>query len=245
MNTYRRPPSGGKGAASSQLQTQPSAATVASLSSRHQQPLASSRLQQDASLCARSSRADRGAGFHQQTASSRSSFVPLNVFAPAQVRSCVRVMLAAQPPPAVGVLSDSSVCGLQETVDSATSSDSSLDIPASPVQLPHIPPVSIAAIAAPVAADMQQMNANLRSIAGDRDPALQAAADQIFGAGGKQLRPMIVFLVARATAALAGLRCGCGLRLPAAYMHGVVPTVGSCLRAMNMPQPLLLQLVSL
>ena len=66
--------------------------------------------------------------------------------------------------------------------------------------------MSIAAIAAPVAADMQQMNANLRSIAGDRDPALQAAADQIFGAGGKKLRPMIVFLVARATAALAGLR---------------------------------------
>ncbi len=94
----------------------------------------------------------------------------------------------------------------QETVDSVSSSDSSLDIPASPLQLPHIPPVSIAAIAAPVAADMQQMNANLRSIAGDRDPALQAAADQIFGAGGKKLRPMIVFLVARATAALAGLR---------------------------------------
>ena len=93
-------------------------------------------------------------------------------------------------------------------MDSATSSDSSLDIPASPIQLPHIPPVSIAAIVAPVAADMQQMNANLRSIAGDRDPALQAAADQIFAAGGKKLRPMIVFLIARATAALAGLRCG-------------------------------------
>ena len=105
MNTFRRPPSGGKGAASSQLQTQANAATVASLSSRHQQPLLSSRLQQDASLCARSSRADRGAGFHQQSANSRSSFVPLNVFAPAQVRLCVRVMLAAQPTPAASIAS--------------------------------------------------------------------------------------------------------------------------------------------
>jgi len=118
---------------------------------------------------------------------------------------------------------------VQETVDSATSSDSSLDIPASPVQLPHIPPVSIAAIAAPVVADMQQMNANLRSIASDRDPALQAAADQIFGAGGKQLRPMIVFLVARATAALAGLRCGLQHQAPAcARIACLDPAISSC-----------------
>lgn len=59
---------------------------------------------------------------------------------------------------------------------------------------------------APVAADMEQMNANLRGIVGDRHPMLQAAAEQIFGAGGKRLRPAIVFLVARATAELEGLR---------------------------------------
>ncbi len=137
---------------------------------------------------------------------------------------------------------------VQETVDSATSSDSSLDIPASPVQLPHIPPVSIAAIAAPVVADMQQMNANLRSIAGDRDPALQAAADQIFGAGGKQLRPMIVFLVARATAALAGLRCGLQHQAPAcARITCLDPAISSCPCVRSCPnhRPLLLQSVSM
>uniref|UniRef100_A0A383WLT2 Solanesyl diphosphate synthase n=1 Tax=Tetradesmus obliquus TaxID=3088 RepID=A0A383WLT2_TETOB len=52
---------------------------------------------------------------------------------------------------------------------------------------------------------MVQMNRNLRNIVGERHPMLMAAADQIFGAGGKKLRPMIVFLVARATANLAGM----------------------------------------
>lgn len=53
---------------------------------------------------------------------------------------------------------------------------------------------------------MVQMNSNLRHIVGDRSPMLMAAADQIFGAGGKKLRPMIVFLVARATAHMAGMQ---------------------------------------
>jgi all-trans-nonaprenyl-diphosphate synthase len=53
---------------------------------------------------------------------------------------------------------------------------------------------------------MLQMNHNLRHIVGDRSPMLMAAADQIFGAGGKKLRPMIVFLVARATAHMAGMK---------------------------------------
>jgi len=61
-------------------------------------------------------------------------------------------------------------------------------------------------IVEPVAADMDTMNQNLRSIVGDRHPMLLAAADQIFGAGGKKLRPMIVLLMARATAEMAGLR---------------------------------------
>ena len=61
-------------------------------------------------------------------------------------------------------------------------------------------------ILAPVREDMEQMAVNLRNIVGDRHPLLLAAADQIFGAGGKKLRPAIVFLVARATAELMGLR---------------------------------------
>lgn len=66
-------------------------------------------------------------------------------------------------------------------------------------------PTSIAEIMDPVALDMEQMRVNLRNVVGDRHPMLMAAADQIFGAGGKRLRPMVVFLVARATAQGMGL----------------------------------------
>lgn len=62
-------------------------------------------------------------------------------------------------------------------------------------------------LAAPVAADMKKMNENLLSVVGDRHPMLMAAAQQIFGAGGKKLRPMLVFLVAHATAKAGGLTC--------------------------------------
>lgn len=55
-------------------------------------------------------------------------------------------------------------------------------------------------VVAPVQVDMEQMNTNLRNVVGNRHPMLMAAAEQIFGAGGKKLRPVIVFLVARATA---------------------------------------------
>lgn len=63
----------------------------------------------------------------------------------------------------------------------------------------------IAQITAPVADDMEQMRMNLRDIIGRKNPLLLAAADQIFGAGGKRLRPVLVFLVARATAKLQGM----------------------------------------
>ncbi|KAI8472316.1 MAG: chloroplast Clp protease [Monoraphidium minutum] len=52
---------------------------------------------------------------------------------------------------------------------------------------------------------MRIMNERLRSIVGERHPVLLAAADQIFGAGGKKLRPMTVLLMARATMELGGL----------------------------------------
>lgn len=66
--------------------------------------------------------------------------------------------------------------------------------------------MSSAEILGPVREDMNQMAENLRNIVGNRHPLLLAAADQIFGAGGKKLRPAIVFLVARATAELMGHR---------------------------------------
>jgi all-trans-nonaprenyl-diphosphate synthase len=78
-----------------------------------------------------------------------------------------------------------------------------------PQQLPSLqrptPAQLLQEIVAPVGEDMRVLNANLRAIVGDRHPMLLAAADQIFGAGGKKLRPMIVLLMARATAELGGL----------------------------------------
>ncbi|KAL3133887.1 hypothetical protein ABBQ32_008346 [Trebouxia sp. C0010 RCD-2024] len=72
--------------------------------------------------------------------------------------------------------------------------------------------VSTTQILAPVKADMEAMNANLRSIVGGRHPLLVQAADQIFGAGGKKLRPAIVFLAARAT-------CACTARTDLTQQH--------------------------
>ena len=58
---------------------------------------------------------------------------------------------------------------------------------------------------APVLEDMKRLDMSLRNIVGERHPMLMAAAEQIFGAGGKRIRPMLVLLVARATAQLGGL----------------------------------------
>ncbi|KAG9149132.1 hypothetical protein Leryth_010722 [Lithospermum erythrorhizon] len=57
-----------------------------------------------------------------------------------------------------------------------------------------------------VADDLHLLNKNLKSIVGAENPVLMSAAEQIFGAGGKRMRPAMVFLVARATAKMAGLR---------------------------------------
>jgi hypothetical protein len=65
--------------------------------------------------------------------------------------------------------------------------------------------VSSSEILAPVREDMEQLTVNLKAVVGERSNLLKAAADQIFGAGGKKLRPAIVFMVSRATAKYAGL----------------------------------------
>ena len=67
---------------------------------------------------------------------------------------------------------------------------------------------SLDAITAPVREDLAACNANLMNVVGQRHPMLMAAAERIFGAGGKKLRPVLCFLVARATAQACGLRCG-------------------------------------
>lgn len=67
------------------------------------------------------------------------------------------------------------------------------------------PEANIGTIMLPVQEDMKQLEQNLRNVVGERHPMLMAAADQIFGAGGKKLRPMVVLLVARATYPVTGM----------------------------------------
>ncbi|MGK7888939.1 MAG: solanesyl diphosphate synthase [Leptolyngbyaceae cyanobacterium] len=51
----------------------------------------------------------------------------------------------------------------------------------------------------PVESDLAVLTETLKQLVGARHPILYAAAEHLFGAGGKRLRPAIVFLVARAT----------------------------------------------
>jgi all-trans-nonaprenyl-diphosphate synthase len=59
---------------------------------------------------------------------------------------------------------------------------------------------SVASLLAPVEADLRLLADNLKSLVGTRHPILSAAAEHLFGAGGKRMRPAIVLLVSRATA---------------------------------------------
>lgn len=60
-------------------------------------------------------------------------------------------------------------------------------------------PVTIGEITQPVKADLDRVNQDIRHIVGKRHPMLLAAADQIFGAGGKKIRPILALLVAHST----------------------------------------------
>lgn len=51
----------------------------------------------------------------------------------------------------------------------------------------------------PVEKDLSILSENLKSLIGARHPILSAAAEHLFGAGGKRIRPAIVLLLARAT----------------------------------------------
>lgn len=58
---------------------------------------------------------------------------------------------------------------------------------------------SATSLFAPVEDDLSLLAENLKNLVGARHPILYAAAEYLFGAGGKRLRPAIVLLVARAT----------------------------------------------
>ena len=51
----------------------------------------------------------------------------------------------------------------------------------------------------PVEADLRLLTDNLKQLVGARHPILYAAAEHLFGAGGKRVRPAIVLLLSRAT----------------------------------------------
>ncbi|MBM5817292.1 MAG: solanesyl diphosphate synthase [Cyanobacteria bacterium K_Offshore_surface_m2_239] len=59
---------------------------------------------------------------------------------------------------------------------------------------------TVAELLMPVAADLDILVADLRQLIGARHPILQAAAEHLFAAGGKRLRPGIVLLISRAIA---------------------------------------------
>lgn len=57
---------------------------------------------------------------------------------------------------------------------------------------------SVTSLLAPVEADLSLLFKNLRQLVGAKHPILYAAAEHLFGAGGKRIRPAIVLLLARA-----------------------------------------------
>jgi all-trans-nonaprenyl-diphosphate synthase len=58
---------------------------------------------------------------------------------------------------------------------------------------------SVTSLFSPVEADLCILTENLKNLVGDRHPILRAAAEHLFGAGGKRIRPAIVLLISRAT----------------------------------------------
>ncbi|MEM9274054.1 MAG: solanesyl diphosphate synthase [Cyanobacteria bacterium P01_F01_bin.143] len=59
--------------------------------------------------------------------------------------------------------------------------------------------ISTSSLLAPVERDLHILTDNLKQLVGARHPILRAAAEHLFDAGGKRIRPAIVLLVARAT----------------------------------------------
>ena len=59
--------------------------------------------------------------------------------------------------------------------------------------------ISTTSLFAPVDQDLRLLTDNLKRLVGARHPILGAAAEHLFEAGGKRVRPAIVLLVSRAT----------------------------------------------
>ncbi|KAL8148736.1 hypothetical protein AgCh_005923 [Apium graveolens] len=78
--------------------------------------------------------------------------------------------------------------------------------PVAEVKLGSTTPISLLNLFELVSDDLLTLNNNLQSIVGAENPVLMSAAEQIFSAGGKRMRPALVFLVSRATAEFVGLK---------------------------------------
>jgi all-trans-nonaprenyl-diphosphate synthase len=59
--------------------------------------------------------------------------------------------------------------------------------------------ISATSLFSPVEDDLRILTNNLKQLVGSRHPILQAAAEHLFSAGGKRIRPAIVLLVSKAT----------------------------------------------
>ena len=59
--------------------------------------------------------------------------------------------------------------------------------------------ISVTSLFSPVENDLATLAKNLKTLIGARHPILGAAAEHLFGAGGKRIRPAIVLLISRAT----------------------------------------------
>ena len=58
--------------------------------------------------------------------------------------------------------------------------------------------ITVTELLEPVEQDLETLVSDLRNLIGAGHPILQAAAEHLFSAGGKQLRPGIVLMVSRA-----------------------------------------------
>ena len=72
--------------------------------------------------------------------------------------------------------------------------------------------ITVTELLQPVETDLETLLGDLRSLIGAGHPILQAAAEHLFSAGGKRIRPGIVLLISRALSTSGGLSAQKGER---------------------------------